>query len=115
MLFYVALIVASRNGHVDTVKYLLEQPSIQYNLKDETGRTAVMVSATTEIEDLFLSGYGTVGKNNDLDVTGFKKYELIQAGAHGNVEKVKKLLSGPGTHTHTFYEFFGFNLIYKYH
>ena len=79
------------------VKYLLEHPSIQYNLKDETGRTAVMVAATTEIEDLFLSGYGIIGKNNDLDVTGFKKYELIQAAAHGNVDKVKHLLSGPGT------------------
>ena len=55
-----------------------------------------MVAKTTEIEDLFLSGYGMIGKNNDLDVTGFKKYELIQAAAHGNVEKVNNMLKKKG-------------------
>ena len=55
-----------------------------------------MVAKTTEIEDLFLSGYGMIGKNNDLDVTGYKKYELIQAAAHGNVEKVNNMLTKKG-------------------
>ena len=55
-----------------------------------------MVAKTTEIERLFLSGYGMIGKNNDLDVTGFDKYRLIQAAYHGNVEEVNKMLRKKG-------------------
>ena len=55
-----------------------------------------MVAKTTNIERLFLSGYGVIGKNNDLDVTGFEKYRLIQAADHGNVEEVNKMLRKKG-------------------
>ena len=55
-----------------------------------------MVAKTTEVERLFLSGYGMIGKNNDLDVTGFEKYRLIQAAYHGNVEEVNKMLRKKG-------------------
>ena len=91
-----ALIVASRDGKADIVRYLLNQPSTEYNLPNESERTAVMVAKTIEIEDLFLDGYGIIGKNNDLDITGFKKYELIQAAVHGNVEKVNNMLTKKG-------------------
>ena len=55
-----------------------------------------MVAKTTEIERLFLSGYGMIGKNSDLDVTGFENYRLIQAAYHGNVEEVNKMLRKKG-------------------
>ena len=55
-----------------------------------------MVAKTTNIERLFLSGYGMIGKNNDLDATGFDKYRLIQAAYHGNVEEVNKMLRKKG-------------------
>ena len=60
-----------------------------------------MVAKTTEIEHLFLSGYGMIGKNNDLDVTGLEKYRLIQAAYHGNVEEVNKMLKKKGKYYNT--------------
>ena len=51
-----------------------------------------MVAGSDQIEDIFLSGYGVLGKNNDLDISGYKKVQLIQAAARGNVGKVRNLL-----------------------
>ena len=86
----------SRKCSEDIVKYLLEYPNINYNDRDESERTAVMVVESDEIEDIFLSGYGVLGKNNDLDISGYKKVQLIQAAAHGNVGKVRNLLENKG-------------------
>ena len=90
-----ALISASARGFEDIVKYLLEQKSIKYNVKDEKGRTALMMASTDAIEELFLTRYGVV-RRNDLDLIGFKKVELIQAASHGNVKKVQSLLEDEG-------------------
>ena len=87
------MLSASERGFKDIVKYLLEKRGINYNAKDKKGRTALMVAATDEIEKLFLDGYGVI---RELDVSGFKKVELIQAAAHGNVKKVKNLLEKGG-------------------
>ncbi len=84
--------MASEQGYVEIVKYLLEQEEIDFNAVDDKARTAIMRTKTAEIEQLFLSGYGVIGKNDVLDVTGFKKVELIQAAFHGNLKKVQSLL-----------------------
>ena len=87
------MITASTKGHKDIVKYLLKQEEIDYNAKDEKGRTALMVAATDEIEELFLDEYGVI---TDLDCKGFKEVELIQAAFHGNLKKVESLLEKEG-------------------
>ena len=87
--------IASRRGFADVVKYLLHQEDIDYNLVDKRARTAITVAKTEEIESLFLSKYGMIAENNNLILDEFSRVELIQAAAHGNVEKVKaKLLAG---------------------
>ena len=84
--------IACRRGFTDIVKYLLHQEDIEYNLVDKRARTAIMVAKTEEIESLFLDKYGTIREKNNLILDEFRRVELIQAAAHGNLEKVKAIL-----------------------
>ena len=84
--------IACRRGFTDIVKYLLHQEDIDYNLVDKRARTAIMVAKTEEIESLFLDKYGTIREKNNLILDEFRRVELIQAAAHGSLEKVKAIL-----------------------
>ena len=88
------LMRSSLFGFIDIVEFLLKQENIQYNEKDMYNNTALIYAKTDEIEQLFLSNYGVLAKNNDLDITGFEAVKLNRAADHGNLERVKQFLAG---------------------
>ena len=65
------LMVASRGGHADVVKVLLEAGAADPNLKSENGETALDIAQRTqnsEIADLLRRAGGRSGKSLTLEV-----------------------------------------------
>ena len=83
--------IASMEGFVNTVKYLLKQQNLNCKLKDNDGYDALSLATTSEIMDLFLH-YFDLGMLKDLDMTTFGNTELIQAAGQGNLNTVQRLL-----------------------
>jgi hypothetical protein len=86
-----ALHLASRGGHVDVVKALLQHPNIDVNLHDEEGRTALSLAASSgniDIVNLLLDLKDV--DTNAVDKDGYSPLSL--ASLHGNYEVVRILL-----------------------
>ena len=89
----VALMRASNKGFARIVQYLLEQQNVKYNEVDNERNTAVMLAATDEVEELFISRHGVIQGKDDLDVEGYDNVKLIMAAGRGNLKKVKNILA----------------------
>lgn len=81
--------LAASEGHLDIVKYLIEEQKVEVNVGDRHGNTplfeAISGEHTEVVEYIKSKGGELIPRNND-------SYDLCEAVLNGDLEKVKALI-----------------------